>query len=169
METVHCDLCGRDEFEFFLEEKDLLQGLAGTFHLVRCKNCGLMYLNPRPSFPQMSRYYPSEYAPYRWLIDHPSWLVRWDFLYGQRKNYWALLKHVNSRSGRLLDIGCAAGGFLAAMRKWGDWETYGVEIDRESARYAQTKLNLDVFAGTLHEANYPDDFFDIVMKNHLRL
>jgi SAM-dependent methyltransferase len=53
--------------------------------------------------------------------------------------------------GRLLDIGCGGGGFLAAMRDRG-WQVQGVEPDPEAARLARERYGLEVFTGTLEEA-----------------
>jgi SAM-dependent methyltransferase len=162
LERVACDLCSSSDAEPFLEERDLLHGVEGRFNLVRCRECGLLYLNPRPTAEEMVRYYPESYAPYRSLVDHPSWKVRSEFLYGQWKNYRALKRYLPPDSGRILDVGCASGGFLAAMRRWGDWELYGVEIDARAAAHARDELGLDVFGGTLEEANFDDGFFHLI-------
>ncbi len=162
MEAVNCDLCGSNQTKVLFIEKDLLHGFDGTFTLRRCETCGLMYLNPRPTAVEIQRYYPETYAPYQSLVDDPAWWIRSDFLYGQWKNYQALKSYLLSKSGRLLDIGCAAGGFLAAMRRWGDWDLYGVEIDARAAVHARDELDLNVIEGTLHEAAFENDFFDIV-------
>ncbi|MBN1953809.1 MAG: class I SAM-dependent methyltransferase [Anaerolineae bacterium] len=162
METVNCDLCGADDAEFLFAERDLLHRLEGTFRLVRCRQCGLMYINPRPTRAEIGRYYPGDYCAYEALYDHPSRLVRADHRYGVSKRARAVVARLEKNSGRLLDVGCSTGGFLDEMRRRGDWEPYGVEVDAEAARYGRERLGLEVFAGTLHEAAYADDFFDLV-------
>ncbi|MEM2676114.1 MAG: class I SAM-dependent methyltransferase [Candidatus Bathyarchaeia archaeon] len=161
METVACDLCGNDDTEIVFVERDRLHHIDGVFYLVRCRQCGLMYINPRPTFEEIRRYYPRDYHAYK-AYDHASLIARFDYRYGIRKRCQAVIVHTGLRGGRILDIGCATGGFLDAMRHWGDWELYGVEIDAEAANYAKEHLGLNVFAGTLVDANYPDDFFDVV-------
>ena len=44
-------------------------------------------------------------------------------------------------NGRLLDIGCAWGGYLWRMRELG-WEVHGIELNAAAARYAQEALGL---------------------------
>lgn len=162
METIRCGLCGADDTEVIFEEKDRLHGIEGTFNLVRCHQCGLIYLNPRPTIEEMTRYYPEDYSPYQYLGEHPSWFVRWGYIYGQKKLYHAVVTRVNIKKGRILDIGCSTGGFLTGMREWGGWEPYGVEINPYAAKYAQEHLGLNVTVGELFDAHYPNAAFDVV-------
>jgi uncharacterized Zn finger protein len=60
LETISCDLCGSDDTDLVFEERDYLHRIDGTFHLVRCRQCGLMYLNPRPTPEEMACYYPED-------------------------------------------------------------------------------------------------------------
>lgn len=68
--------------------------------------------------------------------------------------------------GRLLDIGCANGTFLARMRDLG-WEVMGVEADKDAVRVSRTHYNLEVVEGAIEEANLPSDYFDAVTMNHV--
>jgi 2-polyprenyl-3-methyl-5-hydroxy-6-metoxy-1,4-benzoquinol methylase len=53
--------------------------------------------------------------------------------------------------GRLLDIGCGTGNFLAAARVAG-YEVVGIEMDRNAARFAKERLGLQwVFPLTISE------------------
>jgi SAM-dependent methyltransferase len=63
--------------------------------------------------------------------------------------------------GRVLDIGCGTGEFLAAMRRLG-WDTHGVEPNEGAAAYAREKLGLDVRADDLQNLDLPDCSFDLV-------
>jgi SAM-dependent methyltransferase len=67
-------------------------------------------------------------------------------------------------SGALLDIGCGTGNFLAAARDKG-YRVTGIELDRNAARFAKEKLNLqNIFPLTISEFSeqYPDESFDVV-------
>lgn len=64
------------------------------------------------------------------------------------------------RQGRLLDVGCAAGFFLAEARRW--YEVQGVELSAWSSAYARDRLGLPVFTGTLQQAALPAAGFDVV-------
>jgi SAM-dependent methyltransferase len=64
LEAVRCDLCGSNETEMLIKQRDLLLATTNEeFTIVTCRNCGLIYLNPRPSSNTLSRFYPSQYYP----------------------------------------------------------------------------------------------------------
>jgi len=67
-------------------------------------------------------------------------------------------KHAN---GKLLDIGCGTGSFLASMKRSG-WGAYGVELSPVACEYAERNEGLNVFNGTVEDASFPNDFFDAV-------
>lgn len=162
METVVCDLCGANDTEAVFVERDRLHHIDGTFYLVRCRQCGLMYLNPRPTLEEMRRYYPNDYHAYNVVFDgRLPFTTRLEYQYGINKRCRAVIARAGLKYGRILDIGCATGTFLDAMRRRG-WDTYGVEINAEAANYAREHLGLKVFVGTLIDAHYPDSFFDVV-------
>jgi 2-polyprenyl-3-methyl-5-hydroxy-6-metoxy-1,4-benzoquinol methylase len=64
------------------------------------------------------------------------------------------------RLGRLLDVGCGQGLFLARARERG-WRVAGVEILEPVAARARER-GLEVFHGTLEEARFPEGSFDAV-------
>jgi 2-polyprenyl-3-methyl-5-hydroxy-6-metoxy-1,4-benzoquinol methylase len=68
--------------------------------------------------------------------------------------------------GRLLDIGCGNGTFLAAMRECG-WDVLGVEPDPEAARLAREISGLHVVTGTLEEARLTANSIDAITLNHV--
>ncbi len=162
METTACGLCGSRDSAPFLQLTDLMfERPEATSTLVRCQNCGLIYQNPRPTPAEMAEHYPEEYDCYGSdpvSADTP-WLLRQVYGYGLRKRTRAVRRHL--RGGRLLDVGCASGNFLIAMRQHPGWALQGVEISPYAAALAREQ-GLDVFTGTLEEAGHPDEHFDAV-------
>lgn len=62
MEYVDCNLCGSNRNKMVFSQKDLsFPAASPEYTVVRCLNCGLMYLNPRPDPEEMAAHYPSEY------------------------------------------------------------------------------------------------------------
>lgn len=140
---------------------DLLLGLPGEFTLVQCDRCGLLYLNPSPTWDELKLHYPDRYHPFIGTIEEqPSALVRWAQRYGVVRRCRAVTQR--QHSGRLLDVGCATGVFLNEMRDHGDWELYGVEPVASAATFARQHSGVRIFQGTLLEVAYPDGFFDVV-------
>lgn len=67
--------------------------------------------------------------------------------------------------GRLLDIGCGSGDWLAGMRDLG-WQVRGLDFDAEAVAAAASR-GLPIDHGPLEEQRYPDASFDAVTLNHV--
>lgn len=67
--------------------------------------------------------------------------------------------------GRLLDVGCGDGTYLAHMRDLG-WEVEGVEVDPRAVEQAR-KLDLIIHKGNLEQMSFQDYRFDVVTLNHV--
>ena len=159
METTFCSLCGADDAEQLLILRDYAFDGPGEFPLLRCRRCGLIYLNPRPTPAQMGDYYPAAYLPYKSAIEDERWaLMRWM----RRRNIRQYRRAVEEFSprvpGRVLDVGCSTGIFMAEMRDAG-WETNGVDLSPVAIKYARERFGLDAFEGRLADADLPDGQF----------
>lgn len=162
METVPCNICGSSSQQVLYRVSDwLLERPEVQSTLVRCRDCGLIYQNPRPTAVEMGQHYPSDYEPFHsYESKKPSWLLRKAIEYGMDNRAKLVTSAVYS--GKLLDVGCAAGDFLDHVRQKGGWEVQGVEISPFAADLARRKYHLDVFTGTLEEACFADETFDAV-------
>ena len=67
--------------------------------------------------------------------------------------------------GRLLDVGCGSGEWLASMRELG-WVVQGVDFDENAVNVARQN-GLEVHCGSLEQQNFPNDSFDAVTLNHV--
>lgn len=162
MRHIDCPLCDSPASLPVAKVHDRLLGIGGRFQMARCARCGLHFLNPQPTGEELARYYPEGYEPF--VTPTPGQLPllqRLGVQYGLDKRCRAVLRY--KRGGRLLEIGCAKGLFLDAMRRTGDWQLHGVEISELAARYARERLALDVFHGPLEKAEFPDRHFDVVV------
>lgn len=161
---MRCSLCGSEFYADHLIRGDLNLFLEGEFRLVRCLECGLVYLNPRPNRSELHLLYPNHYDQFNFNIHRRGVLSRLDHNYGLRKRCMAVLRY--KRYGRLLDIGCATGDFLDAMRRYPGWEVYGVELSASASEYARENLGLAVKTGDFEEVDYPERYFDVVTLWH---
>ncbi len=65
LETVDCVLCGEADATTVVDQcPDRLVGTPGRYTIVRCRGCGLLRTNPRPTPAAIDRHYPAEYLPF---------------------------------------------------------------------------------------------------------
>ncbi len=98
----------------------------------------------------------------RWLL----WFLLWPLALRLRL-LGRDLKIVPYRGqGRFLDVGCGTGGDLAYQRQCG-LRVAGVEMNAAAAERARVDHGLDVRAGTLEQAGFPDGSFDVIHLSHV--
>lgn len=162
-ETTACLVCGASRARPFLTAHDALLGLPGTFFLVQCCECGLVYQNPRPVEADIGRYYPPEYDPFvppPW--SNPNLLQRMLHLYGLKKRWKLVERRAPQRTGQrsILDVGCATGLFLLAGSA--GWHKSGVELSPAAAQAARQYAELTIYEGSFAAVALPERSFDVI-------
>jgi len=160
----NCPICGLQKFDPFISGKDFF--LTGeSFSIVKCRDCGFRFTNPRPKAEDLGKYYES--SDY---ISHSD----------SRKGlfasvYQVVRKYTLSRKlsliskfqpkGKILDIGCATGQFLNHMDENG-WKATGIEPDEKTRSRAISEYGLDVFPE--EQLNILDKYsFDVITMWHV--
>ncbi|MFH1783742.1 MAG: class I SAM-dependent methyltransferase [bacterium] len=123
---------------------------------MKCKKCGLIYENPRDSEDELLKHFISDEIRIRHKKD--VWYTAKIKIF--KKNLKRIEKYLPN-GGMLLDVGCGYGTFLKMARDNG-WKVQGVEISQSAYSHAKEELGLNIFKGTLKEAHFPDNCFDIV-------
>lgn len=144
--TIPCPVCLGAKTEPLFEKEGV------TF--VKCPFDDLVFANPQPSstfLQELYDVYGEEYMVTAGRIDtteaHPEYRKRFlDF----------------RKTNRILEVGAAAGSFLSLLRDDG-WETHGIELSKASSEYSRKKIGLNVLTGTLLEAGYPSNLFDVAV------
>ena len=151
-----CPVCGDKDFKR-LFPKDGLE-------FVKCRGCGLVYINPQPADDEISALYSEDYYK-PWGLGTDSSVVSEMKITTFDDKLTMVERFI--KKGRILDIGCATGFFLEAAKRKG-WDVSGVEISPYSAAIAQERFGKDrVFSGPLEAASYKDGFFDVVFMSDL--
>jgi SAM-dependent methyltransferase len=166
VEHVSCGLCSSDTPVFLTRVPDIKYGTQNVFCLVYCGFCGLVYVNPRPTFLEMQGYYDATYGPHSAAYTDVPKRERSNDQYhrGHMMQFLHGLPEVFS-AGRLLDVGCGDGYWLYLMQKLG-WKPTGVEISPQAVRFANEKYDLDIKVGNLIDQEFPDGYFDVVTFWH---
>lgn len=161
MRQIRCNACGADGHSVMLVGRDLLHDLPGEYTLVRCDKCGLLYLNPQPTYEELRPHYPYDYEPHVGSREEQlNWLRRIDYRYGIEKRYRAIMRYCKG-PGTMLDVGCGPGTFLAGMREH-DWRVAGIEPSPGPATYAREELGLEVEVCPFEDATLPGARYDLV-------
>lgn len=129
METVACNLCGSKRHTPVYRMPDRLFYREEFFTVVECNDCGLGFVNPRPTIAEIQKHYPPEYYQGPPTKSHAQYLRR---RFAAEASYLKALKDGQGRR-KLLDVGCANGDFPRFMAARG-WEVEGVEISKSSER-----------------------------------
>ncbi len=151
METIDCPLCGSSRHRVVYERLDHTHYVVERhFRVVRCRACGMAFVNPRPTRDEIEAFYPPDFyeADLR-----PEELLRQKQETLQARG--RLLQGL--RPGRLLDIGCQKGEFMHWMRERG-WQVQGVEFSDR----APNLFGLPIFRGRLEEAQFAPESFDLI-------
>lgn len=158
LEQAVCPICEVLETSLLLVERG--------FNLVKCRRCGLIYLNPRLTIEELNKIYSKDYYENKeGKFGHKDYLenfTRYRDIFD--KVFEHRLKQVQrfKANGKLLEVGCAYGFLLDFFRKNG-WNVSGVEISKESSSYAREWFGLKVLTDTIEHAPYPDEEFDVVL------
>jgi glycosyltransferase involved in cell wall biosynthesis/2-polyprenyl-3-methyl-5-hydroxy-6-metoxy-1,4-benzoquinol methylase len=165
VENIPCPLCQESESRVIHSHIDRID-TPGT-QVVRCTHCGLVYLTPRLKNLYDNYTLSDEYLHKFYLPDQQRrGLLTLDGCIDHARNRVIHARWLDEIKpyrlhNRVLDIGCAIGLFLEAVRHEG-WQAFGVEPSRALGEYGSQRFGLDIFQGELHERVFPDDYFDVV-------
>lgn len=121
------------------------------FRIVRCGNCGLVFVNPRIDTNQLLEIYANQYFRSEDSGYEDYELTAHLRIKTFQKWYREIEPFLKPGKGKALDIGCAAGYFLQVLADNG-WESEGIELDKEMLSLLQSK------GYTIY--NTPLEFFD---------
>lgn len=155
---MSCDLCNSTSFEIIWdkEERDRqgkLQSIVIPGHIhsrnVMCRNCGLIYVNPKMSREELSKFYAEDYRK----------------IYGGKHSLDAEKRHAQTAyqlipQGKHLDIGCSTGELLKLTGG------QGIEPSEEYCKIAKNN-GLKVINTTFEEYSDRQIFDVITMLNAL--
>ncbi len=163
LEFAVCAICGIDDctpiavgsdFEYHTSDEE--------FMAVQCRNCSLVYLNPRPDSESIGAAYPDHYHAFD--FDPKAY----GFVYKIRqrleaKRLLSWCRHLGD-SARILDIGCGDGFHIELLKKFGrkSWVVEGVDSDPRALTGA-TKRGLTIHCGRVEELSLEKQSYDLIL------
>jgi len=176
--NIPCRVCDRDSADFLFKKSG--------WNIVRCRNCGFIYVNPIPDRYDLYKYYSSG-IKINWRKENGHKLienfqpekVKTDFdqmrpSKGPRGRIWVRKQRLVRwnrylpQEGRFLDVGCAEGYLVMAAKKIGKWSCFGIDIQMNRLRYAHSyDPILPLCIGADDQLCFKDETFDIITMTHL--
>ena len=156
--VLHCHICSSSR----LKPRPFGYRFKGNWlGGIQCTSCGIIFLHPQPAAEDLKQMYSKDY-------------FEGDFRCGHAESYfdgatlecladYSILERIKRHKaiGKFLEIGCAGGAFLNAAQRIG-YEVQGVEFSEEAAQFARQKFSLNVVAGDVGSARFPDEAFDVI-------
>lgn len=163
VEEVACNLCGSRDFTVKIKPRkkefdpdavfSASHGIMGTQQVVKCRQCGLMYVNPRISAERVvSAYRNSEDELY---VSQEKARIQ---TFAGSLN---LVERYAPQRGKILDVGAAAGFFLTTAKARG-WDPFGVEPSQWLAEWGNRRYGVNIRPGVLASARFAPGMFDVV-------
>lgn len=147
-----CHVCKGARFYYLFSISD--------YRVVRCDDCGLVFLNPQPSNDELARIYGADYflgsdtETRRQAVSEIKQATARLYLSEVRR-------YRGFKSGRLLEVGCGDGDFLVSAEAEG-WAVTGVEYSGAACEKARQRLkDGKVFCGELATAGLEPEQFDL--------
>ena len=155
MKPRACPVCGQaDAAPLFSKD---------GYGMVRCTACSAVFVGEDPAGIDFDALYGQAYYTGGSDAVFADYVGQEAARRAHARRKLAVLRHLPpriARQGRLLDVGCAAGFFLAEARA--HYDVQGVELSTWSSAYARERLGLPVHTGTLQQAALPSNHFDVV-------
>jgi SAM-dependent methyltransferase len=191
-----CPVCGCAERRVLyagLRDR-AFRAAPGSWTLVRCQDCRSAYLDPRPTPETIELAYrsyythgptslPAEVGSLREGLANDYRRARWGYAQGPAIPGGRLIprvapsrgalvdrevRHLPAKpGGRLLDVGCGSGAFLAQMAALG-WRAEGIDPDPAAVAGAR-EAGLEVTQGTLADLDPAEHAgaFDAITLSHV--
>lgn len=156
-----CNLCGaRDAHVVGTRDRDLQ-----PLRTVICRECGLVWTDPRPSDEAIAAYYAREYRQnYKGAHQpKPRHLHRAGVVAQDR---FSRLQPVLADRHRVLDVGASSGEFVHVLRAAGK-EAIGIEPHEGYSAWARETLRLPVITVDWTQAHFAPGSFEAITLFHV--
>ncbi len=132
-----------------------------SYRAVRCDDCGLLMLKPQPSDEDLAKIYSASY-----FLDDSTDAGRQHVteLKEARADHYLdlLVKYFGDKIGRMLEIGCGQGEFLARALARG-FDVTGIDYSADACNKTRQKLNGhgQIICGTIDTLGNEKELYDV--------
>ena len=167
---VTCPLCNLNSSRRYARYySDLFSDETVPMSLVRCVNCDLIFVSPRPRSEDVEALYESDTFT---ADQHKETVGRGrlpsisDIVFADKA--WKVEKLEEMvGGGRLLDIGCGFGAMMKLAEDRGWWHAYGIDPSPAAVRFVREAWGLNLQCKSVFEMDFPPGFFDAVCMDNV--
>ena len=164
-----CPICGSRAYECLHSQRFILpegHPLAHGYDVACCVRCGFVYADTSVGQSDYDVYYSSLS---RYQDSHTSTGSGVNPVDEKRLNDTAnlLAKTVPNQNTRILDVGCANGGLLKALKNLGYARIVGVDPSKWCVDATRRSVGCDAVVGSLSSIPADLGFFDMVVLSHV--
>ena len=144
----------------------LFESTSKTFTLYSCEACRCLFLHPMPDSREIERFYPADYW---WNARRSGGLKKLESVYRKlalHDHIAFITKAAGVRGVDVLDVGCGSGTLLGLLKQRG-FRVNGLDFSPEAAAIAKAENGVDVAVGSLEEAHFRAESFDVVTLFHV--
>jgi len=161
LEEIPCNACGSGEYEVIAERERF--GLP--LRTVICKNCGLIFINPRPTKEMYAEFYKSDYRKTVSGSDEgDDYQFQREFNFASQVSVPAIRKFLPGWSPKtIMELGSSYGGILYAhMQSFPGSQGFGIEPLVKIGEYARQRTGATIYT-SLFEDYEPDQQYDLII------
>ncbi len=154
MEYINCMHCNTNDTRLLIKKN--------SFNVVQCKDCDLIYLNPRLNGTELAELYNLTQDSNVERISISQRDVGHDaYKINKFQIAISLLKRHKKDIQNVFDLGCSTGIFLGMVAKEG-WTPYGSDVNRSLVEKNQMSYGNQVKLQVGNGIDFPDQHFDAV-------
>jgi SAM-dependent methyltransferase len=169
-QETSCVLCGSKNCQTVASGYDYEYWTTGEeFTVVRCEDCGHLYLNPRPGPESWPIIYPPDYYTLAGRhTENTSRIIAFlkKVIIRKRLSYF---KNQFSRPVKILEVGCGDGSLLIDLKNnFPDVSATGVDLAfTENIITRSRREGITLLTGRIEDISLPDNEYDLVIMNQL--
>jgi len=155
-----CDLCGKNNNQLLYFKRGVLTGY--DFRVVRCRSCGLIFLNPRLTEQSVAELYSREYYNGKGFDPSVNYIMDFskesdtDKIFRPEETV-RIIKEIVPPPAMLLDFGCGLGDLVRQANKHG-YIAEGFEISSFALEFARAN-GISVYDSP---RKLPDERYDMI-------